>query len=106
MRIEFHVQPEQFEYIGFEYDTKEELTDEAIQAAIGDYRRAKGQIEAIEGLPSKEFNAALDEFLVTNNLTNGADLYARMSPAQQQCFQEVKRSLKRLSARELKASQE
>lgn len=49
-----------------------------------------------EGLSPKEWNAALDEYLSTNNLKDGVNLYQLMSPTQQQCFQEIKKSLKRI----------
>lgn len=51
-------------------------------------------------LPAKEFNAALDEFLLTSNLRNGVEIYGKMSPAQQACFQEIKKSFKRMKARQ------
>lgn len=53
--------------------------------------------ESGEGLTTKEFNAALDEYLKTNSLKNGTELYAKMSLPQQACFQEIKKSLKRIT---------
>lgn len=59
MKHSMHVQPSQFEFIGFEYEASEGLSDEAIEAAISDYRRARRSLEegpSKEGLPRVEWN--------------------------------------------------
>jgi len=51
------------------------------------------------GLEQKEWNAALDEYLTTNNLKNGTEIYAQMSIDQQQMFQELKKAIARLKTK-------
>lgn len=82
----------EFEYINLAIEgTLEEIT-EAHRALQSAWRGA-------EGISDKDFNASLDEYLSTNNLTDGANIYAKMSPQQQFVFQACKRSLKRIASR-------
>lgn len=73
--------------------------------ASGAYWQAQsdrdGETNAIpgEGLPPREFNACIDEFLLTNNLSNGVDRYGSMSQSQQVVMQEIKKSLKRIKSK-------
>ena len=53
-----------------------------------------------EGLEPKEWRMALDEYLNTNNLTDGTNLYERMSPNQQMVLQEIKKAFKRIKSKE------
>lgn len=51
-------------------------------------------------LQPKEFNQALDSYLETNKLLGGVELWEKMSPTQQEVFQTIKRSLKRIEAKQ------
>lgn len=95
MKIEFHIQPEQFEYIGFDYDTIEQLTDELIERGIEDYRRAKRAVKGGDGLPKEEFDLFLDRMLSGD--TNHLETYNRMTLGQQEMVQALKRSKKRIA---------
>lgn len=80
---------EQYAYIEAEYEGSAE---EAVEA----YRELTVAVRTGFGLPQAEFNKALDEYLKTNELRNGADLYAQMDAAQQRVFQELKKAFKRM----------
>ncbi len=96
MKISFHIQPESFEYIGWEYEESEGLSDEKIQAGIEDYNRAKRALIAKGGIPEKDFNKILDEYLSTKTIVNGHEAYEKMSPQQKDIVQAIKRSFSRL----------
>lgn len=96
MKYSFHIQPEQFEYIGFEYEANEGLTDEQIRAAIEDYQRSKKALVVQGGIPDKDFNKILDEYLTTKTIVNGQDIYEKLSPLQRDVIQAIKRSYQRL----------
>ena len=70
-----------------------EGTDEEIIAQAKDLQR---KYEGGFGLPTKEWNAALDEFNSTGTLKNGVELFNQMNDFQQRFFQEQKKSIKRL----------
>ncbi len=71
-------------------------TTEIIEA----YRSLKRANEKPQGeLQSKEFNAALDEYMETNVLKDGVEIYNKMSPDQQFTIQEIKKSFKRIKSR-------
>lgn len=97
MKIDFHIQPESFEYIGFEYDLSEGLSDEAIQQGFDDYNRAKGVIKGGEGIAEKEMNTVVDAMLRGETVRGGIEIYNRMSPVQQQVCQTLKRATKRVN---------
>lgn len=99
MRVDFHVQPESFEYIGFEYDRSEELTDEIIQEALDDYRRAKSQIKGGEGIPEKEMDEVVRLMLLGETVRGGIEIYNRMSTTQQKECQRLKRLKKRINSK-------
>lgn len=101
MNGKLHIPTEQYGFCEVEF------TDYSAAQASQLYTEVSKAFQAkpINELPTKEFNAALDEFLLSNTLTNGTEVYEKMSPAQQNCFQEVKKSLKRLSARENKGTE-
>lgn len=111
MKIDFHIQPEQFEYIGFEYDQKEGLSDEAIKGALSDYNRAKGQIKGKEGMSkaitpadmqkmeSKQMNGVVDKMLLGQGVENGTEIYEAMNPYEKYAVQVLKRAISRLEAK-------
>jgi hypothetical protein len=74
--------------------TIEGTAEEIVDAYFEFSRMVKPQ----EGLPHKEWNAALDRYL--NDGTGDTEAYIAMSPAQQNVIQEIKKSFKRLKAKE------
>jgi hypothetical protein len=86
-----------FAFIELEKEVND--TEEAVDAynsAIAHFKPNTGG----SGLDTKEFNRALDEFLTTSTLKDGVNLYQQMSREQQAVFQEVKKSIKRIQARQ------
>ncbi len=101
MKISFHIQPSQFEYIGFEYEQTEGLSNEAIKLAISDYRRSKEALnpasEVVTALSPKDWNTALDSYINGNPMDSNT--YYAMSPDQQKVIQELKKCFKRIKSR-------
>lgn len=99
MKTTYHVPVEQFGFIELEMLETEELTQEAITSRIEAYRAISGvvKVEAGLGLPEKDFQQALDEYLSTGTLEGGTELYAQMSAEQQKTFQTLKRAFKRIN---------
>lgn len=88
MKYQGQIRTGDFEYLHFEVEgTAEE--------AVEKYRELKSAWEGGAGLPEKEFNAALDEYLTTKTLTDGADRYAAMNTQQRGIIQTIKRSFAR-----------
>lgn len=90
LKYEGHVSTGMYSYIGF---TDAATPEEAARA----YREIEGAMKPtpINALPKKEFDEVLDNYLTTGQIPNGADLYAQMSPLQQEVLQIIKRSKKR-----------
>lgn len=76
------------------------------EEAIAEHNRIINLYNGGFGLEPKEFNKALDEILKTGKLTNGADLYPKMSKEQQNVLQELKKALKRITYDETKGKPE
>jgi len=89
-----HVPIEQYGFIAIECENTPTGLVEAYRAI------AAANTTVVNQLPAKEFNAAIDEYLLTNALKGGVEIYYRMSPQQQFTFQEIKKSLKRIKSRE------
>jgi hypothetical protein len=94
MKITHHIPTEQFGFTEVEVEGTDKMTYEEAKLAYG------LPIESGEGLDAKSFNDSLDEYLMTNSLTNGANLYQSMSKEQQMIFQTIKRSLKRIEVKQ------
>lgn len=81
---------EQYAYIEVEFDSDAD-------GAFDEYKKltalVKGEDRA--GLSTVDWNGALDVYLETNELPDGAELYGRMSKIQQTIIQELKKSFKR-----------
>ena len=93
MKHSFHIQPSQFEYIGFEYDSEEELTSEVITRGIDDYRRSKGMLKSGEGLSGAEMDVFVQNMV--EGESNHISQYEKASPEQQTEIQRLKRAIKR-----------
>ena len=85
---------DQFAFIEIEKEVID--TMEAVDA----YNEAMGHFKPNEGLPHKEWNSALDEYLTTNSLRGGTELYERMSLNQKMVMQEIKKAFKRITSKE------
>lgn len=97
MKIKFHIPTAEYAFIETEIEAENE--HEAI-CAYNDLEEAvKGRNGASECLSDKDFNSALDEYLTTNTLKDGVEIYQKMSKAQQNVFQQIKKSLKRIEAK-------
>ncbi len=72
-----------------------EGTAEEIVDAYFEFSR---MVKPKEGLPPKEWNAAIDRYL--NDGTGDTEQYQKMSPEQQRVLQEIKKSYKRLEAKQ------
>lgn len=94
MKIEFHVQPSQYEFIGFSYEETEGLSDKAIDTAISDFNRAKGAIKGGEGMNEKEMDIWVYNMLLGKG--NDADVYQKATPAQQKELHRIKRALAKI----------
>lgn len=92
-KITYHVPTEQFGFVEVEVNEGDNLTYEDVKSRYG------ANLGSGEGLETKVFNASLDEYLTTNELRDGANLYKQMSPSQQSVFQEMKKSLKRIKSK-------
>ena len=79
---------EQYAYIEIDFSG----TPEQIVSAYYEFTKL---VKPAEGLPSKEFNKALDRYLTEH--TGDTDTYLRMSRSQQDVFQEVKKAFKRIT---------
>lgn len=66
---------------------------------VKQYHKLTNAVRGGFGLDDKKFNACLDEYLTTNTLKNGTELYAEMSLSQQAVFQEVKKAMARLKTK-------
>lgn len=94
MRITHHIPVESFGFTEVELTESENMTYEEAKLSYGAYTALDKTSEG--GLDIKIFNNSLDEYLMTNTLTDGANLYQQMSEEQKMIFQTIKRSLKRI----------
>jgi len=89
MKAVLRVPTEQYAFIEIEDEFKDQ------DAVIEGYENLKKKISGGEGLPMKEWNAALDLYLAEG--TGESDTYMRMSKYQQNIIQEIKRAFKRIN---------
>lgn len=68
---------------------------EDVAAAAQAYADLQSAFKVGDGIPQKDFNALLDEYLSTGTTTDGAGVWEDMSDFQRGVFQEIKKSLKR-----------
>lgn len=64
---------------------------------VGVYQQFTKLLKPQAGLPAKEWNSALDRYLVNNDLD--AEVYESMSREQKDLIQEIKRSLARIKSK-------
>lgn len=82
-----------YAYVEIELPNGEKLTDEMIQEACDNYRRATGAIKGHSGLPEKEYRQFIDNQL--SGKTIHIDDYEKMNDMQVFAVQVIKRALKR-----------
>lgn len=95
MKTTIHVKTGDFEFIEMEYDrffTPEEASEH--YDALRRLHTPPG-----EGISQKEENDTLDRYLIEG--TGELDVYLRMNEKQKYMFQALKRSFKRMKAREV-----
>lgn len=92
MKTIIRLPTEQYAYIEMEIEAT------SAQAAVEAYKELAEAYKPKEGIPTDEFNAALDQYLKDG--TGETDKFMSMSPKQQLVFQEIKKSLKRLKVKE------
>lgn len=99
MKITLHIPVEQYGFVAVEMEG-EEISEGNAEAVADLYRYYQDAFKEKNGagIPSKEYNTALDEYLTSN--TGNTETYLAMSPEQQRVFQEIKKSLKRIKAKE------
>ena len=101
MKTLYHIPTEQYGFIEVEADVYDTRSYEDVKALyIKSITPPNSPNSPEMGIPTKEFNQALDEFLTTNTLKDGANLYEQMSLPQRSVFQEIKKSLARISSKE------
>lgn len=91
MKTTIQIKTGEFEYIMQEFDGTPEQAVDAFKALKASYSTGVG-------LEPKAWNAWLDRYL--KDQTGDADLYAQMSPEQQNVIQNIKRSIKRIAYNE------
>lgn len=96
MKITYRIPTkEQFAFIEVVKDYENPIDTLYIKSYYDELTNAFKEKEAGPGLPTKEFNDVLDEYIVTGKIANGADLYAQMDETQQRVIQEIKKSKNR-----------
>jgi len=71
------------------------------KGVVETYHEFRNAYEGGDGIPTKEFNDALDRYLQEG--TGETETFLKMSATQQSVFQEIKKSFNRTKARESKA---
>lgn len=95
-----HIQPSQFEFIGFEFEPAEGgLTDRIINAAIEDFQRAKSILKGGEGLTDKELDLIVQNMCLGVTTKDGTNLWDKATPEQRKEINRLSRALKRIEAK-------
>lgn len=94
MKILLHVPTEQYGFVSAEFDVPDGTTD--ADEIKHQYELISKAFKTEVGIPEKEFNAMLDEYLSTKTIVNGQDRYEKLSPAQRDILQAIKRTYARL----------
>ena len=89
MKATIRIPTEQYAFVEIEDEFE---TREDVRTA---YDEINAEYKGGDGLPMKEWNAALDQYLSKG--TGESDTYMRMSKYQQNIIQEIKRAFKRIN---------
>lgn len=93
MKVKIHVPTIEYGFIEAEYD------DISAEDAVSHHNDLLNAYKGNFGLSRDDFNRTLDEFLNTGTVVDGVNIYQQMSKEQQSVFQEIKKSLKRIQAK-------
>jgi Fic family protein len=96
MKYKIHVPVEQYGFV--EIETEVEITPEDLKLAYDEVKQSFTTNGT--GVDAKTFNEAIDRYLTDG--TGETETYVRMSREQQSVFQEIKKSLKRIEAKNSK----
>ena len=92
MKVTYRIPTEQYAYVEVETTVKEETTPETV---LETHRVLTEAFKPKSGIPTKDFNQALDRYLKDG--TGETEQFLAMNPDQQRVFQEIKKSLKRVN---------
>ncbi len=93
MKTRIHLSVGEYEFVEIEEEV------ESVEEANELYNASKTlKMASTEGLDHKEWRSALDRYLTDG--TGETDVYLRMSDSQKGVFQELKKSFKRIKAKE------
>lgn len=87
---------EQFAFVEIEMDLSAETLSTAPNAVSEAYNAFTRMFKSQAGIPEKEFNILLDEYISTKTIVNGQEIYEKLSPLQRDIIQAIKRSYQRL----------
>ena len=95
--------PTSEQYAFIEVEVESENAEEIVEA----YKEITQMVKPKTGLTDKEFNSALDKYLSSSDDESlSSEEYANMNEKQKDIIQAVKRSLKRLVAKDLRDNPE
>jgi hypothetical protein len=92
MKTTLRIPTDQYAFIEVELESQTALEPWEVRMICGGYMAA---FKAGEGIHRDDFNRIFDELRLTGKVVNGVEFWEKMSPAQQQSLQELKKSLKR-----------
>lgn len=101
MKREHRVSTGQFEYVNIELDSGEELTDEMLQRAVLDQKRATEAFQGAGGLLEPEWRKFLVN-LITESGANHVETLELLSPYQSRVMQDIKKTMDRITYKERK----
>lgn len=104
MKTTYHVPTESFGFIEIEAEDSDRPLAFQIQERVEAYKAISEAVKGTpsgEGIPDKEYNQFMDNFLM-GNMNGLGEIYQAMSKEQQSCVQVIKKSLKRIKARQNK----
>lgn len=87
MKYVSHVPVENFGFISVETESAEE--------AVLEYEKIKSMMKTGDGIPNDQFNKLVDEYLSTQKIQNGGDIWEHLDERQRWFFNEIKKSNKR-----------
>lgn len=106
MKITYRIpnKPDMFAYlVELECDETEQLPSQISSATIAEgydvFSKAFKPKEEVPGLSDKEFNKIVEEYLTTNKLSGGVDVYNSLNEQQKYWIQTTKKAVKRLEAK-------
>lgn len=100
MKTVIHAQTAPFEFIGFEYEKGEELTQSDIDTSINDFQKLQGAIKGGEGMTEVEMDIWVENMLLAKG--NEADVYTKATKPQRIELHRIKRALTRIKAKQNK----